>query len=126
MATENRNREIALEFYEQVTNRRDFAAASRFLGPRFVQHRPDVADGPQGLRDFIDRMRSAFPRSQCDIKRSFVDGDFVILQVHVVREPGTRGSNHMDILKLEDGKVVEHWDVNEPISEDAANPNGVF
>jgi predicted SnoaL-like aldol condensation-catalyzing enzyme len=120
------NREVVLEFYEQVTNRRDFAAAAKFLGPRFTQHRADARDGPDGLKEFIERMRVAFPKSRCEVKRSFVDGDFVILHVHVVRVPGSRGSNHVDILRMENGRIVEHWDVDEPIPADTGNPNGVF
>jgi predicted SnoaL-like aldol condensation-catalyzing enzyme len=55
-----------------------------------------------------------------------VDGDFVILHVHSVREPGERGSAIIDIFKLESGKIVEHWDVIQPIPEKPANPNTMF
>jgi predicted SnoaL-like aldol condensation-catalyzing enzyme len=50
----------------------------------------------------------------------------VILHVHAVRQPGTAGSAIVDIFKLENGKIVEHWDVNQPIPEKAANTNGMF
>jgi predicted SnoaL-like aldol condensation-catalyzing enzyme len=61
-----------------------------------------------------------------EIKRVFADGDYVILHVHAVREPGTRGVAVVDIFKLENGKIVEHWDVVQPIPEKAANTNGMF
>lgn len=50
----------------------------------------------------------------------------MILHVHAVREPGTRGSAIMDIFKLENGKIVEHWDVNQPVPEQTANGNTMF
>jgi predicted SnoaL-like aldol condensation-catalyzing enzyme len=56
----------------------------------------------------------------------FADGDDVILHVHAVREPGTRDNAIVDIFRLEDGKIVEHWDVVQPIPEKAANANGMF
>lgn len=58
----------------------------------------------------------------------FADGDYVIVHVHAVREPGTRGSAIVDIFKLENGKIVEHWDVDvvQPILEKAANTDGMF
>ncbi len=56
----------------------------------------------------------------------FAGGDYVILHVHAVREPGTRGNAIIDIFKLENGKIVEHWDVVQPIPEKAANENGIF
>lgn len=71
-------------------------------------------------------MRRRFPAGHCEIKRVFADGDFVIRQVHVVRESGARGSAHVDVFRLEDGKPVEHWDVDQPIPEHFAHGNGPF
>ena len=115
-----------LAFYDHAVGRRDFAAAAQFLAPVLVQHRNDAADGAEGLREFINRMRAAYPRGHYEIKRVFADGDYVILHVHVVREPGSRGSAHVDIFRLENGKVAEHWDVDEPIPAQIANPHGPF
>jgi predicted SnoaL-like aldol condensation-catalyzing enzyme len=115
-----------LTFYEHVVKNRNFAAGAQYLAPDLIQHRNDVADGAEGLREFIDRMRVAYPHGSYEIKRVFVDGDYVILHVHVVREPGSRGSAHIDIFRLEGGKVAEHWDVDEPIPGEIANPHGPF
>jgi len=50
----------------------------------------------------------------------------VILQVHAIREPGTRGNAIVDIFRLENSKIMEHWDVVQEIPEKAANTNGMF
>jgi predicted SnoaL-like aldol condensation-catalyzing enzyme len=50
----------------------------------------------------------------------------VVGHVHGVRVPGEPGSAVVDIFRLEDGKIVEHWDVMQPVPEDSANPNGMF
>lgn len=120
------NRQAVLSFYEQGLNRKDADAALKYVGNRYVQHNPNAADGPEGFRKFVAFLREKYPQSHSEIKQSFVDGDFVILHVHAVREPGTRGSAIVDIFKLEDGKIVEHWDVNQPIPETAANQNTMF
>lgn len=120
------NTRTVLAFYEQAVKRRDFAAAARFLAPVLIQHRNDAADGAEGLREFIDRMRASYPRSHYEVKRVFADGDYVVLHVHVVREPGARGSAHVDIFRLQGGKVAEHWDVDEPIPAEIANGHGPF
>ena len=50
----------------------------------------------------------------------------MIVHVHAVREPGTRGNAIIDIFKLENGKVVEHWDVLQIVPDASANANGMF
>ncbi len=125
-ATQEANKKTVVEFYEAGINQKDFAKASQYFGPRYIQHNPTAADGPEGFRRFVEFLREKFPRSHSEIKQVFADGDYVILHVHAVREPGTRGNAIVDIFKLENGKIVEHWDVIQPIPEQAANPNGMF
>jgi len=120
------NRNAVLAFYEKGLNQKDADGALAYVGGRYVQHNPNAADGPEGFRKFIDFLRERFPNSHGEIKRSFVDGDYVILHVHAVREPGVRGSAVVDIFKLENGKIVEHWDVVQPIPENPANSNTMF
>ncbi len=120
------NKKTVLEFYEKGLNQKDFEAASRYFGPRYTQHNPNAADGPEGFKAFLQFLREKFPNSHSEIKRAFADGDYVILHVHAVREPGTRGVAIVDIFKLENGKIVEHWDVVQPIPEKSANSNGMF
>lgn len=125
-AQEEANRKTVLDFYEKGLNQKDADAALAHVGDRYVQHNPNAADGADGFRKFIGFLREKFPNSRSEIKRSFVDGDFVILHVHAVREPGTRGNAIVDIFKLENGKIVEHWDVVQPIPESPANNNTMF
>ena len=120
------NKQVVLAFYEAAINRTDFEAASRFIGERYVQHNPLIADGIDGLRDFLPFLRESFPGLRGDVKRIFADGDFVVAHTHGVRVPGQRGSAIVDIFRLEDGKIVEHWDVIQPIPESPANQNGMF
>jgi predicted SnoaL-like aldol condensation-catalyzing enzyme len=120
------NKRAVVAFYEAALNRKDFAAAAQYLGPRYTQHNPTAQDGPEGLKKFLEFLREKFPQSHSDIKRVLADGDFVILHVHAVREPGTRGTAIVDIFKLENGKIVEHWDVRQDVPETAANSNGMF
>ena len=125
-ATQEANKKTVLEFYEMGLNRKDFDAAAKFIGPRYVQHNPTAPDGPEGFKAFLNFLREKFPDSHSEIKRVFADGDYVILHVHSVREKGSRGRAIVDIFKLEDGKIVEHWDVVQEIPEKAANANGMF
>jgi predicted SnoaL-like aldol condensation-catalyzing enzyme len=120
------NKKVVVEFYELAINQKNFEAASKLLGSRYIQHNPNAADGPEGLKAFIAFLREKFPDNHSDIKRIFADGDYIILHVHNVRTPGTRGNAIVDIFRLENGKVIEHWDVRQEIPEQAANSNTMF
>ena len=124
--TREANKKTVVEFYEAAINRKDFEAASKFFGPRYVQHNPNAPDGIEGFKAFLGFLREKFPQSRSEIKRVWAEGDYVIVHVHAVRTPGARGSAIVDIFKLENGKIVEHWDVVQEIPEKAANNNGMF
>ncbi len=123
---EEANKKLVVEFYDKAINQKDFEAASRYFGSRYVQHNPNAPDGIEGFKTFLGFLREKFPQLRSEIKRVFAEGDYVILHVHSVRSPGERGSAIVDIFKLEDGKIVEHWDVVQPIPEKAANTNTMF
>ena len=120
------NKKIVAAFYDAALNQKDFDKASQYLGARYTQHNPLAADGREGFKGFITFLKDKFPNNRSEIKRIFADGDYVIVHVHAVREPGTRGTAIIDIFKLENGKIVEHWDVAQPIPENPANNNTMF
>ena len=120
------NKKNVVAFYEKAINDKDFDAASKYLGSRYIQHNPTAPDGAEGLKGFIGFLKSKFPQSKSEIQRVVAEGDDVILHVQSVREPGTRGRAIVDIFRLENGKIVEHWDVAQDIPEKAANANGMF
>lgn len=120
------NKATVLAFYEKVVNQRDFEGARLYLGPYYIQHNPDSDDGADGLKVFMEAMKRKFPHLHVEVKRVLADGDHVVLHTHVVREPGLPGSAHVDIFRLEHGKVVEHWDVDQPIPDKAVNPHGML
>jgi predicted SnoaL-like aldol condensation-catalyzing enzyme len=120
------NKQTVRAFYEAGLNRKDFDVASKFIGDRYVQRNPLIADGIEGFKAFLGYLKETFPELRAEVKSIFAEGDFVIAHVHGVRVPGERGSAIVDIFRLDDGKIVEHWDVMQTIPEDAQNQNGMF
>jgi predicted SnoaL-like aldol condensation-catalyzing enzyme len=120
------NKKIVAEFYDLIINQKDFESARKFIGSRYKQHNPLVADRPEGLRDFIEFLRTNHPEAKSDIKKIFADGDHVILHVHSLRAPQTSGRAIIEIFRLENGKIEEHWDVIQDVPAASANPNGMF
>ncbi len=126
LTIQEKNKETVQNFYELALNQKNFAAASQYLGTRYTQHNPLAADGPEGLKNFLNYLREKYPDAHSTIKRIFAEGDYVILHVHSVKEPGTRGSAIFDLFKLENGKIIEHWDAIQDVPEHSANANGMF
>jgi predicted SnoaL-like aldol condensation-catalyzing enzyme len=123
---EEANKKLVREFYEKALNEKDYAAASKYLGSKYVQHNPRAADGAEGLKSYLEFLKGKFPKSRSEIKRVFAEGDHVILHVHAVREPGTKGQAIIDIFRVADGKIVEHWDVVQDVPDQALNSNTMF
>jgi len=123
---EQQNKKTVIEFYDKAINKKDFDAAKVHFGPRYIQHNPRAADGPEGLKAFIDFLKAKFPHYKSEFKRVLADGDYVIVHVLNVPEPGHRGRAIIDIFRLEKGKIVEHWDVAQDIPEKAMNNNTMF
>lgn len=122
---EEANKKLVVEFYERVLNQKDVAAIDRYVGP-YRQHNPLAGDGAEGLKGYINYLKEHAPQSRSEIKRVFADGDFVILHVHATMKPGDRGQAIIDIFRVSNGKLVEHWDVIQDVPEKAANSNGMF
>lgn len=125
-AQEEANLQAVLAFYDKGLNQKNADEALKYVGDRYIQHNPKAEDGPEGFRKFVAFLRDKYPHSRSEIKASFVDGDHVILHVHAMREPGTRGNAIIDIFRLENGKIIEHWDTVQPIPEKSANSNTMF
>ncbi|KAJ34238.1 hypothetical protein BW45_04870, partial [Agrobacterium tumefaciens] len=66
------------------------------------------------------------PQSKARIVRSATDGDLVYLHIPSTEKDGDRGRAIVDIFRVTDGKITEHWDVIQPVPETAANNNTMF
>ena len=127
-AVEERNKQIAIEFYNAALNEKNWEKTRSMIGNRYVQHNLGAIDGPEGLKAHIEYLKKEFPNNHGEIKHALADGDLVALHVHNQRSPELRGNAVVDLFRIENGKVVEHWDVVQaiPEPEKAKNKNTMF
>ena len=123
---EQANLDLVLNMFAEVLNPMDSAAVDRFIDVDYIQHNQSVQPGRQPLKDFLDMIRGQTPDAVHDVKRAFVDGEHVTVHYHVRRWPEDLGWAVIDIFRIENGKVKEHWDVMQDVIEGGPNPNSPF
>jgi len=117
------NKRTVVDFYELAFNgKQPEQAVEKYMGPQYLQHNPQAPDGPEAFIGFV----KAFPHGSVDIRRVIADGDIVVTHSLLKFTPDDRGTVAADFFRLEDGKVVEHWDVLQPFPEQSANPHPMF
>src|SRR5215216_3926459 len=110
-AQEARNKQIAIEFYNAALNEKNWEKAARYIGDRYTQHSLYMQDGPAGFEGLVARIKKEFPENRGEIKRAMADGDLVVLHLHVTRNRQQLGWSVIEMMRVENGKIVEHWDM---------------
>jgi predicted SnoaL-like aldol condensation-catalyzing enzyme len=127
MADLESNKRTVFEFFDLMFNqKRVDLAMERCVGPTYTQHNPDVGDSREGLETFVRGLLAEFPDFHVTVVRAIAEGDVVAAHTHATRTPGERGVVSMDMFRLENGRLVEHWDVIQEIPETSANSNGML
>ena len=110
-------------FYEQGKVRE---AYETWVAADYKQHNPNATDGRDAAIAFLEPFYQRNPTHRMTVKRVLVDGDLFAVHLHGQAGPDDRGAAAVDILRVKDCKIVEHWDVTQAVPEKSANPNGMF
>jgi predicted SnoaL-like aldol condensation-catalyzing enzyme len=122
-----KNKEIAVAFLTMIFNDHKVAEAFElYADPGYIQHNPYAATGAQAAIDFLGPYLTQNTEARTEIKRVIAEGDLVAIHNNPRMNPNERGSAVVDIFRLENGKVVEHWDVVQAVPETSANQNTMF
>jgi predicted SnoaL-like aldol condensation-catalyzing enzyme len=121
-STEEKNKTLVLEAFETLFNKRDYAAAERYWSPKYIQHSAHIAPGREGLFNLI---KNAGATLRYENQLTVANGDFVMMHGRFSGlGPGVPNWIVVDIVRLEDGVLAEHWDVIQDEATRASSKSG--
>ena len=116
------NKEVILKFYEEVFNKKDLSNLDEMMRDDYMQHNPTAPDGKAGFIAFTDRFFQLDPHM--DILKIFENGDEVAVFFKCTCRANGTINKVMDIYRLQDGKLAEHWDIVEHDVKEFSEVNG--
>ncbi len=121
------NKKIVTDFYEGVFLKHQVKEyTDRYIGNQYIQHNPHVPDGKAPFVDYFTGYFKEKTEAKSVIKRAVAEGNLVFLHVHSTQNAQDRGVAIVDIFRVENGKIIEHWDVQQDVPEPSANRNTMF
>lgn len=120
--TPEQNKALVLEAFDTLFNKRDYAAAERFWSDSYIQHSAHIAPGRDGLFDLI---RSLPDTLRYENQLTVAEGDYVILHGRFSGSGRPVAWVAADVVRIEGGKLAEHWDVLQDEATKAQSVSGL-
>lgn len=120
------NKNAAIAFLELASSGKVSDAYSKFVGAEFKHHNPFFEGSVESLRAGMEENARQNPDKVLEVKRAIAEGDFVAVHSHVKQNPGDRGGSVVHIFRFENGRIVELWDIGQPVPEKSPNSHGMF
>jgi predicted SnoaL-like aldol condensation-catalyzing enzyme len=118
------NKKMVAEFYQQLFGDKDLTAIDKYIGDVYIQHNPGLKDGKEELKNAAAVWFKGAPKEKIDIRHIGSDGKFVYIHTRAAR--GTKTVSVLDIFRLENGKITEHWDIIQEVPQKTDNPHPMF
>lgn len=119
-------KEMAVSFLRLTASGQVCEAYSSYVGPGFRHHNAYFRGDADSLMLAMEESAAANPQKSLEVKRTIEEGDTVMVYSLVKQRPEDLGAAVVHIFRFQDGRIVELWDVGQPIPENSPNENGVF
>jgi len=127
MSIQDQNKKLVRDFYELAFNaHKPTEAAKKYIGDRYIQHNPFVPNGAAAFYEYFEGEFKKHPKSHVTIYRVLADGDLVALHLNSKLDDADPGRAIVDIFRVENSKIVEHFDVIQQVPDKTANGNTMF
>ena len=115
------NRELVLKFIDEVFNAHDLSKLDDYMRDDYMQHSVSAKDGKEGFRAFAEKFFTQDPFM--DVKKVFESGDTVAVFFKCCFGDG-HAAKVVDMYRIQEGKLAEHWDVVQLLDDKDASVNG--
>jgi predicted SnoaL-like aldol condensation-catalyzing enzyme len=120
-------KEKAVSFLKMASGGDVRAAYERFIAPEFIHHNQYFKGDRESLMIAMEEASQKSPNKSIDVKHVYEAGDTVITHSHVTRQDPTEpGIAVIHIFRFKNGRIVELWDLGQPMINESPNENGVF
>src|SRR6266542_275632 len=120
------NKNSAVSFLSLASSGKVQEAYSKYVGEGFKHHNPFFEETTEALRAGMEENARQNPNKIFTILRTISEGDYVMTHSHVRQNPDALGAAVVHIFRFEKGKIVELWDLGQPVPEKSLNKNGMF
>lgn len=113
---EEKNKEVIRKFYQEFFNDHIVESADKYVREDYIQHNPGVDQGREALKTAFGEKFAEHPDFHLDIKMMIAEKDMVAVYLKNVDLQGNTRCRVVDMYRLADGMLAEHWDVLQPCS----------
>ncbi|WP_246135893.1 nuclear transport factor 2 family protein [Mesorhizobium intechi] len=121
------NKALVLKAYQELFGDHDLTALDRYWTANYIQHNPTMTDGRDSVRQLLEKMGiTHWPKQKVEFKRVIAEGDLVMTEVVQPKTDATPETAIVDMFRVENGKIAEHWDVIQAVPADAVNKRSMY
>jgi len=122
-----RNKQLVLTAYQGLFGDHDLTVINKYWAEDYIQHNPYMSDGRDSIKTYVRKLGiENWPKTQVKFLRVAADGDFVFLQTVQPKMAQSPEMVIVDIFRVANGKIAEHWDTMQAVPADATNPRPMY
>ncbi len=119
---QEKNKALVLDAFDTLFNKRDYAAAEKYWSPNYIQHSAHIEPGRDGLFNLI---RNTPDTLRYEHQLIVAEGDYVIVHGRFSGYGRPVAWIAADIVRIENGRLAEHWDVLQDEATKAESKSGL-